>query len=325
MTAGKAALFVFSSTHRPTLGGALYGTIVGGSRQHDAACFTAKQALGQGNEVRIRWDEPLAVLDTEKQLRMSMNHTRVMLIWSVSIITGAVVQFAPVMAGPKEYHRNYTYIYFENGYPTPLRGRRPQEQANLPARANPDLVVQTGFYSLKLDCDDVKLTGYDALPGSDYITALNEDVTVFSPANLLLGVTKDGISYTCTSGIVQDRDRQYVRLIESGQFVQRFDHVGLVFTAANGDVLEKAGRLEVTAWPDHVVFCLDLSKVPGVTETSLQLTSPAGRSHRAITKGRRATLALQPHLDREYAAIDAASHVGEASSLETGKKAGISF
>ena len=254
-----------------------------------------------------------------------MKHTSVLLVWTVSVMTAAVGRVAPVMSGPIEHNRNYTYIYFENGYPTPLRGRRPQEQANLAARDNPDLVVQTGFYSLMLDCSDVKLTGYDPLPGSDYITALNQDVTVFSPADLLLRFAKDGIDYTCTSGIVQDRERQHVRLIESGQFVQRFDHLGLVFTSTNGDVLEKSGRLEVTAWPDHVVFCLDLSDVPGVTQTSLQLTSPQGRVHRSTTKGHRVTLAIQPHLDREYRAIDAASHVGKASNLATGEKLAFRF
>jgi len=245
-------------------------------------------------------------------------NAKAMLLWTASIMTAAVGLVWPVSAATVDHNLNYTYIYFEHGYPTPLRGRRPQEQANLAARANPDLVVQTGFYSLKLDCDDMKLSGCDALSGSDYITALNEDVTVFSPADLLLRVEKDGVRYTCTSGIVQDRRRQYVRLIESGRFVQRFDHMGLVFSADDGDVLEKLGRLEVTAWPDHLVLCLDLSDVPGITRTEIQLTSPSGRIHRSATKEGRAVLALQPHLDREYGALDAPPHVGGAWDLKTG-------
>ena len=35
-----------------------------------------------------------------------------------------------------EPNRDYTYIYFENGYPTRLTGRRPQSDANTEARAN---------------------------------------------------------------------------------------------------------------------------------------------------------------------------------------------
>ena len=96
---------------------------------------------------------------------------------AIILIAAAVGKVSPVVAETAAYDRNYTYIYFADGYPTPLRGRRPQNQANLVARKNPDLVIQTGFYSLKLDCDDMELAGYDALQGTDYITALNEDVT----------------------------------------------------------------------------------------------------------------------------------------------------
>ena len=54
-------------------------------------------------------------------------------------------------------NRDYSYIYFEQGYPTRLTGRRAESMANRAARANPDVVVQTGFYSLKLDCDTISL------------------------------------------------------------------------------------------------------------------------------------------------------------------------
>lgn len=146
-----------------------------------------------------------------------------------------------------EPNRHYTYLYFENGYPTPLQGRRPQSDANIAARENPDLVIQTGYYSLKLDCDDMQLTGYDALAGSDYLTALNQDVTRFSPAKLSLTVVKDGKTYTCTHARVQEKKQQYIRLIQSGQFVQRFDHLGLCFTTSDRSSPEVLERLEVTA------------------------------------------------------------------------------
>ena len=105
-----------------------------------------------------------------------------------------------------ENNRNYGYVYWEYGMPTELSGRRPQSQANVVARANPNVIIQTGYYSLRLDCDDMELTGYDALSGSDYMTALHEDVTAFSSAQLNLYVYKDGTRYTCTSGVVQDSD-----------------------------------------------------------------------------------------------------------------------
>jgi hypothetical protein len=142
---------------------------------------------------------------------------------------GRVDQFKIGRDGAAQ-NRNYSYIYFENGYPKRFFGpRRAQEQA----RENPDLVVQTGFYGLKLGCDDLQLSGYDALPGSDYLAALNQDVTVFSPAKLKL-------------------------------------------------VLEKIGRMEITAWADHVAFTLDLSDVAGVSQVGIQLVSPASKIHRAV-------------------------------------------
>ena len=120
--------------------------------------------------------------------------------------------------------KNYSYLYFENGYPTLDRTRRPQSWANQVARANPDLVFQTGYYSLMLDCDNVELKGYDSLTGTNYLSALNEDVAIFTPAtDFLLRVTQDGVNFSCTEGLGN------VRLIESGQYVKRIDHVGLVF------------------------------------------------------------------------------------------------
>jgi hypothetical protein len=197
-------------------------------------------------------------------------------------------------------NRDYTYIYFENGYPTALKTRQSQDYANRTARANPDLIVQTGFYSLRLDCDDVQLTGYDALDGSDYLTALNEDVTVFSPAELTLSFRLGETVYTCVSATIQEEREQFIRLIESGQYVQRFDHMGLIFVSQTGERLEKTGRLEITAWPEHVTFKLDLSGVPDVQDIEIVLISPAGKTHRAVSNGSSAALTLQPHLDRSY-------------------------
>ena len=47
-------------------------------------------------------------------------------------------------------------------------------------------MIQTGYYSLVLDAKTIQLDGYDALTGSDYVTALHQDVTQFTPASLTL-------------------------------------------------------------------------------------------------------------------------------------------
>uniref|UniRef100_UPI00356A0D93 sulfatase n=1 Tax=Pontiella sp. TaxID=2837462 RepID=UPI00356A0D93 len=192
----------------------------------------------------------------------------------------------PPEPGIADNKLNYTFLYFENGYPTPMSGyRRSQSEANTAARANPDLVVQTGTYSLMLDCDDMELNGFDALAGSDYRTALTNDVSVFTPADLILSVTKDGTNYTCTAAPVQDSSEQLVRLIQSNRFNQRFDLLGLVFEDGSGNVLDAEARFEVTAWADRVAFKLDLSGVSGVTETSVKVVSPGSVLHESTVAG----------------------------------------
>ncbi len=234
--------------------------------------------------------------------------------WMTALILSSVL---PISAETIAPNKNYTYLYFDNGYPTRMVGRRSQDAAHQAARANPDLVVQTGHYSLRLDCDDMQLTGYDALSGSDYMSALTKDVTVFSSANLSLTMTKDGRVYTCTRAHIQDKTQQYVRLIESGQFVQRFDHLGLVFTGSDRSLPVVNGRLEVTAWADRVVFKLDMTGVPGVTQTSVELTSPAGKRHQSVAASDQAILVLQPHLDRKLGPLKASIHIREAADLGT--------
>lgn len=216
--------------------------------------------------------------------------------------------------------RHYTFIYFNEGYPTRLKkGRREQSMANVVARQNPDVVVQTGFYSLKLDCDTMQLSGFDALAGSDYLTALNQAVTNFSPAKLTLRAKINGVLYTCTSGIVQEGSGQNVRLIESGQYVQRFDHTGLVFTDKFGKALAGRGRLEITAWADRATFLLDMSGIGDVGQVGIQLVSPTGKVHRAGGNGNRAVLVLQPHLDRALKPLDANGLVRNAKVVPGGK------
>ncbi|NQV36291.1 MAG: hypothetical protein HQ515_26600, partial [Phycisphaeraceae bacterium] len=250
---------------------------------------------------------------------------RCMASWRGLVMALVVTFVVPASAETIDPNKNYTYLYFENGYPTRMVGRRSQDEADRAARANPDLVVQTGYYSLKLDCDDMALTGYDALEGSDYITALNEDVTVFSPANFSLTMIKDGRQYNCMRARIQDQTHQYVRLIESGQFVQRFDHLGLIFSTNDRAVPDVYGRLEVTAWADHVVFKLDLTGVSGVTQTAIKLTSPSGKLHQSTAPSDHALLVLQPHLDQRLDWGRVSSCLREAIDLQTQKMLAYHF
>ena len=226
--------------------------------------------------------------------------------------------------------RNYSYLYFENGYPTRLSpGARRGSEQNTVARANPDLVFQTGYYSLMLDCNDMQLKGYDPLAGSDYRSALDEDVTVFTPAtDFLLSVTRGGVEYTCTSAVVQDSAGDYVRMIESGQYLKRIDHLGLVFRDANGYKLWVANdcRLEVSAWPDRVTFMLDFSSETAnpITQTSIQLVSPIGATHRVDESGSRARLTLRPQDDTMLPAMSRGNYITQAT-LTNGSALAVRF
>ncbi len=224
---------------------------------------------------------------------------------------------------------NYSYLYFENGYPTPSSSRRPQSEANVAARANPDLVFQTGYYSLMLGCDDLQIKGYDALTGTDYLTALDQDVTAFTPAtSLLLEVVQGGVSYQCTHALMQGPGNENpVRLIESGQYLQRIDHLGLVFKDAQGNVLQAADecRLEVSAWADRVTFFLDFSAETAnpITQTTVRLISPAGITHLETKAGNRSRLTLKPQDDRVLLPLDV-NRITKATNLQNGLPLNVS-
>ncbi len=228
--------------------------------------------------------------------------------------------------------KNYSYLYFENGFPTPTtqtRVRYSQDEVNLEALANPDLVFQTGYFSLVLDCDDVALKGYDAMVGTDYFSALNEDVTAFTPATgFTLEVTQGGVVYTCTEGEVYGSEGSgptlnswhHVRLIESGQYVKRIDHMGLVFRDAQGNELQVDDecRLEVNAWPDRITFVLDFSRetTNPITHTKVQVVSPNGVTHLAESASNKARLTLKPQEDAQLSTLTSGDYVKQATNLQ---------
>lgn len=226
--------------------------------------------------------------------------------------------FLPFQSAKAIVHNNdnYGYIYWEHG--TFIDGRQGGTEAKTFARNNPNLIIQTGYYSLRLDCDDMKLTGFDSLNGSDYITALNEDVSNFTSATLNLFVYKGGVRYQCKSAIIQGASGdQYVRIIENGQYVQRFDHMGLIFRDYYGNELGVTGRLEITAWPDRVGFQLDFLDVPGVTRTTIQLITPNGTQLLRDTGNDRAFLLVEPQNQGKISNLNASSWVNAAYDKTT--------
>ncbi|MGJ8695486.1 MAG: dienelactone hydrolase family protein [Verrucomicrobiaceae bacterium] len=109
------------------------------------------------------------------------------------------------------------------------------------------------------------------------------------PASLTLNITADGKTYTSTGG---SKATRYTgpRLIESGQFFQRFDITHLTFKAKDGTQLKTDARLEVAAWTDRLSFTL-LTDPPA----DLELTLKSGdKTLHQKTTGPQAHLALNP-------------------------------
>lgn len=225
-------------------------------------------------------------------------------------------------------HLNYTYLYYENGYPTRLAAKRsPESDANIAARNNPDLVFQTGYYSLMLDTDDVAIKGYNQLAGSDYMSALNEDVTSFTPATLNLFVYVNGSRYICVDSIVLGTDGEnYVRMIESGQFMQRIDHVNLTFKSqTDGSYLTEAGVLEIAAWPDRFTLTLDCSGITGVTRSTIQFIEPDGTQHLIDRSQSIVRLTHSPIDAQTLTAADLNTVITQATRLSDGLALNKSF
>ena len=227
-----------------------------------------------------------------------------LLLWLLPLLAAA-------LPASVEVNRNYSYCYFENGHPPTLGPKRRQfTTAYSETRANPDIIIETGHYSLRLECDTVRLSGFDALQGSDYLSALTNDVTTFSDAAFELVAFIGDEEYTCTSADLQDNENQYFRFIEGGQYVQRFDLTRLRFVSVTG--AELIGRLEVTAWPDHVTFTLDCSGVPGVTRTAIRLTPPGQQALTSENPGQVNHLSTRPHRGDTYGGYASPGFVSEA-------------
>ncbi|WP_020684023.1 putative Ig domain-containing protein [Rubritalea marina] len=216
---------------------------------------------------------------------------------------------------------NYSYLYFENGYPSRYSSRRPQSEANNQARQNPDLVFQTGYYSMMLDCDDMTLKGYDSLAGSDYLTALDQDISTHTPAStFLLRVYRDGIAYDCKRAIVNGQGFDNLRMIESGQYLKRVDHLGLEFEDANGNILsvDDECRLEISAWPDRVTFSLDFTSETSnpITRATIMVVSPDGQAHLADSLDNIVNLTIKPQDDLKLADLNPVTYITDTKNLQ---------
>jgi len=257
-----------------------------------------------------------------------LNHTRnyfQMFSTFLFVVMMAAASDQAVSSVLQSDNRHYTYVYWENGFPTLPVTRRPQAWANNVARNEPVVVLQTGYYSLALNCSTLDLVGFDSVEGSDYISALTEDVTQFSQGELVLSVVKNGVSYTATTGQLESDDGHSgnVRLIESGQFLKRLDHVGLSFEAEDGSQLDLRGRLEISVWPEQAVFKLDFNDFDDQTneedqieKTSIELITPTGKKLVSSNEDISTALSIRPHEEIYTPVINPESIVVSAQDLQ---------
>lgn len=218
----------------------------------------------------------------------------------------------PSVAGP-EPSLNYGFVYWENGLPTRTPARRPSSWVTDKMITNPDIIIQTGFYSVRFGTDDLSISGYDTFDGDGYLSDLIKDVTTLTPAELNIEVKKNGVIYTATEAKADEKQvsgvsnrHLYVRLIKSGQYVQRFDHTGFIFKDKDGNTLydvepsisgggvesfKPVSYLEFTAWPDRLAITLEFPA--GMVERSKLSLTYKGKVIEA-TGDHRVNLALHP-------------------------------
>jgi len=214
-----------------------------------------------------------------------------------TIMSCAITSTEVTAAVNIEDSKNYTYMYYENGYPTRLSARRGSESdANTSARSNPDVVFQTGYFSMMFDSDDLKIKGWNRLVGSDYMTALSDDVATFTPATLNLYAYIGNTRYKAIASAVQGTNGEnFVRVIESGQFKKRIDHINVQFQhPTDGTVLTEKASLEITVWSDRVVFNLDCADIPGVTRTTVQFFDPTNKQYIKDNSSNQSSLTISP-------------------------------
>ncbi|WP_136059836.1 hypothetical protein [Pontiella sulfatireligans] len=152
--------------------------------------------------------------------------------------------------------KNYSYAFWLNGW-----------KKNLNDKSADILSFETGHYGLTLDLSDFGKTRFSLLNDkADYTEALREDtkrISGLDPVELVIKVNVDGRIFravTCQAGIDQGvKKLQAARLWESGQLVQHYDLIGLVFKDDSGLELSCEGKLDIVVWPNSLALNLELA------------------------------------------------------------------
>ncbi|MDF7799849.1 hypothetical protein P4C99_10255 [Pontiellaceae bacterium B1224] len=151
---------------------------------------------------------------------------------------------------------NFSYAYWLNGW-----------RKNLNDTSAEILCFETGHYGLTIDLSNFSNTHFGLIDDiSSYVEAAHTDtqrIKELDPAELVLEISVNGKIYratACQAGIDKGTKKlQTARLWESGQLVQHFDLIGLIFKDKAGTLLECDGTLDIVVWPDTLTLNLELA------------------------------------------------------------------
>jgi hypothetical protein len=127
--------------------------------------------------------------------------------------------------------------------------------------------IETCCYGFTLDLADFSRVQFGSIDNPvSYERALAhkaEKLKQLPIAQLLIELEIDGTSYrahTCKAGKEKGvKHLQYVRMWESGRYVQHYDFIELDFRNASGEQLSCDADLDVVAWPNSLTFNLNVS------------------------------------------------------------------
>ncbi|MDQ8196124.1 LamG domain-containing protein [Coraliomargarita sp. SDUM461004] len=151
--------------------------------------------------------------------------------------------------------RAYSYGYWMNGF-----------------RKNPDdhsadqLALETGYFGLLLDLNNLTDARFGPMQGQDYTSGLASDpasIIALPEAELLLQIASEGRVFTATHSLTgphsDARRLQGTMLWESGRYLQNWEIQNLIFEDEEGNTLSSDASLQVVAWPDSLSLTAEIT------------------------------------------------------------------
>jgi hypothetical protein len=163
---------------------------------------------------------------------------------------------------------DYTLLWWAEGPPRFLGSGTPP--------AAETLCIQSGSWGVAFDTRHVRALRAGRLPATMAIAAATQPgrsaLADLPAATWDCAVVVAGHRFSCI-GRQEPKDEflQPVRFIESGRFLQRVVIEGLIFADAQGVRLAGNARLQISAWPDRLAFCLEVEPQELTAEGTVDL------------------------------------------------------